>query len=152
MRTDSTLARRSVLLTATAILGVGLAQCVSAEEAPCSAKLAELGRLFDGQLSAYRLQGRIGLAHVSISCPRRGSRPTIHLSYPSEYPPESFYDEIGRISAGAAGHRADLMELRAHRCHRAAKRTLNGHAQKTFGTLRIACDRGVSHSSFTIRY
>lgn len=101
---------------------------------------------------ASQMHGRIQRGRIWISCPDRSHRPTISLSYPSEYPPESFYQALAVVTARATGHSREQMELRAHRCHRAAKRTKSGHMQKTFNTVRIACDRSPTHSTFTIRF
>lgn len=100
----------------------------------------------DGQLSARAHGGRI-----RIECAPMAASPTITLSYPSEYPPRAFYELVADASGLAMDSSPDEMRLRAHRCHRAAKRAQGGYSLRRFQDFRLECHRSVSRSVFSLR-
>jgi hypothetical protein len=88
---------------------------------------------------------------IEVTCPIASAEPIIRISYPSEYPPDTFYLLLADIASTVTSEKAQRMRLRVHRCHRAAKRSLGGRTVKRFGAFRIACDRHPSRSSFELR-
>jgi hypothetical protein len=120
-------------------------------QSACATRAAELKRSIDP--SAHTRKAPDGLVNVGATqirfvCQRDVAHPAILFSYPSEYPPEEFYNLLASITARVARQGAEQMRLRAHRCHRAAKRASFGRAQKAFDGYRIDCDRHLSRSSF----
>lgn len=111
--------------------GLGLAVELAANQGPISAR-AHGGR-------------------IRIVCLPDAASPMMILSYPSEYPPRSFYEFVGEATALASDSLPDQMQLRAHRCHRAAKRAQQGYSLRRFQTFRLECHRDLSRSVFTIR-
>jgi hypothetical protein len=111
----------------------------------CAVRAAE----FQKFIKAERAVRETSAAQVRIACPREAPRPTIFLAYPSEYPPDTFYDFLAAVVGRASQQSAEQTRLRAHRCHRQARRTSFGRAVKVFDSFRLECERHRSRSSFT---
>lgn len=119
----------------------------------CATRAAEISKLIsptapirktaEGALS-------VGATQIRFVCQRDAAQPAIQFSYPSEYPPDEFYNLLASITARVSHQAAEQMRLRAHRCHRAAKTGSLGRSQKTFDGFRLGCDRHLSRSSFTL--
>ena len=97
----------------------------------CAVRAAE----FQKFIKAERAVRETSAAQVRIACPREAPRPTIFLAYPSEYPPDTFYDFLAAVVGRASQQSAEQTRLRAHRCHRQARRTSFGRAVKVFELL-----------------
>jgi hypothetical protein len=140
-----------VVAAGLAILLYGSQSEAAEHEAMCSQQAVRLAQGAGLPGESPVLEGRAKVGRIRIACLPKATRPTVTFSYPSEYPPERFYIFMADIMATAVDHPTEQMRLRAHRCHRAARRTKAGRTHKKFGDLRIDCDRHTSYSSFTLR-
>jgi hypothetical protein len=144
----STIASTTLLLSSLILFA---SPANAAGQSACATRATELKRSIDPSAHTRKVPG--GLVDVATQvrfvCQRDVPHPVILFTYPSEYPPEEFYDLLASITARVAHQAADKMRLRAHRCHRAAKRASYGRAQKAFDGYRLDCDRHFSRSSFS---
>lgn len=120
-----------------------------------AARLArKTGAAFDVQRDSKRLVFSMSMPHadIEIRCPLDHKRRlAIVLRSDQEYPPRSFYDLLAEAGAGISSRSARHLRLRAHRCHRAARRSPDGRASKRFHSFAVECRRSAARSVFILR-
>jgi hypothetical protein len=113
-----------------------------------------VGRSFDARdqvKNTFRFHlARGGEIEVRCLSPAHKSA-VIFMRSDNEYPPRSFYAILSKVGASVSGRSAKDVNKWAHRCHRVARRTADGRAQKGRHSLNIECRRSEARSVFFIK-
>jgi hypothetical protein len=124
-------------------------------KAGCSERSSELagklGLVAEHQRNPADFTAKFDDGRIRIVCSKSATWPTIVLNYPAEYPPKSFYELVAKAASSVSKRPPERARLRAHLCHRAAKRTPNGHSHTRLESFRLECVRTLTRSTFVLR-
>lgn len=91
-------------------------------------------------------------AEIQVRCLSGTNKSTvIYVRAASEYPPRSFYETLAKVGASVTGHTTRDVKKWAHHCHRVAKRSANGRAERGIRNVGLECRRSEARSGFLIK-
>ncbi len=91
-------------------------------------------------------------ADIRVRCASESQRSAVvEVNSSAELPPRPFYDMLAKVGASVSGRSAKDVRKRVHRCHRVAKRTPNGLANRALHGVGIECHRSEAGSTFRLK-